>query len=169
MAHPATVRASHQRRSPLGLFGLVCRASQVSETKCAQARAGLSLADVAGHEFSRTFLHFVETGRSRPSQAVLSLIARRTGRPISYFLSAQAQQPRSSGDLATDLMAIAARVRRLISDTGVDGSEYEALKLLELMARRGSQLARVIEHQYLEQAGSRRITLQSKKAVRKAS
>src|SRR5690348_3169972 len=42
----------------------------------ARREAGLSLAQLAGDEVSRTFLHFVEHGRSRPSQAVLALIAR---------------------------------------------------------------------------------------------
>src|SRR5215470_17888054 len=37
----------------------------------ARIEAGLSLAQVAGDDVSRTFIHFVEQGRSRPSQNVL--------------------------------------------------------------------------------------------------
>ena len=51
----------------------------------ARLEAGLSLAQIARDDVSRTFIHFVETGKSRPSQRILALIARRTGKPISYF------------------------------------------------------------------------------------
>lgn len=47
---------------------------------------GLSLAQVAGGNFSRAFLNQVELGRSRPSMRTLQLIADRLHRPIEYFL-----------------------------------------------------------------------------------
>ncbi|TMD38401.1 MAG: helix-turn-helix transcriptional regulator [Chloroflexi bacterium] len=47
---------------------------------------GLSLADVAGKDFSRAFLNQVELGRSRPSMKTLQVIAERLRRPIEYFL-----------------------------------------------------------------------------------
>ncbi len=55
-----------------------------------QARkdADLSLAQVAAGYISRGAIHLIETGRSRPSMQTLELIARRTKRPISYFLAA---------------------------------------------------------------------------------
>ncbi|MGH7776721.1 MAG: tetratricopeptide repeat protein [Candidatus Dormibacterales bacterium] len=52
----------------------------------ARAEAGLSLAQVAAGEVSRTAIHLIETGKSRPSLPTLELIARRTGRPLDYFL-----------------------------------------------------------------------------------
>ena len=53
---------------------------------------GLSLARVAGKEFSRAFLNQVELGRSRPSARTLQIIADRLHRPIEYFL----QDPKDS-------------------------------------------------------------------------
>jgi tetratricopeptide (TPR) repeat protein len=53
---------------------------------------GLSLAAVAGGDFSRAFLNQVELGRSRPSMRILQLIADRLHRPVEYFL----QDPQNS-------------------------------------------------------------------------
>ena len=47
---------------------------------------GLSLAAVAGDDFSRAFLNQVELGRAQPSTQNLRIIARRLQRPIEYFL-----------------------------------------------------------------------------------
>src|SRR5260370_30197507 len=55
--------------------------------KQARSDAGLSLAQVAGGEISRTAIYFVETGKAKPSMETLKLIAERTGRPLDYFLS----------------------------------------------------------------------------------
>lgn len=53
----------------------------------ARIEAGLSLADVAGKEVTRAAIHLVETGKSRPSMDTLTLVAKRTGKPVSYFLA----------------------------------------------------------------------------------
>src|ERR1700681_2780073 len=55
--------------------------------KQARGDAGLSLAQVAGGEISRTAIYFVETGKAKPSMETLKLIAERTGRPLDFFLS----------------------------------------------------------------------------------
>jgi transcriptional regulator with XRE-family HTH domain len=47
---------------------------------------GLTLQQVAGENFSRAFLHQVETGRSQPSTRVLRMIADRLGAPIDYLV-----------------------------------------------------------------------------------
>jgi HTH-type transcriptional regulator, quorum sensing regulator NprR len=52
----------------------------------ARQELGLSLAAVAGSDFSRAFLNQVELGRARPSTQTLRIIARRLQRPIEYFL-----------------------------------------------------------------------------------
>jgi transcriptional regulator with XRE-family HTH domain len=54
-----------------------------------QARqdAKLSLAKLAKGDISRTAVHLVETGKSRPSLSTLKLIAERTGKPLDYFLA----------------------------------------------------------------------------------
>ena len=53
--------------------------------KQARVEAGLSLAQLAGAELSRTAIHLFECGKARPSRRTLELIASRTGRPVSYF------------------------------------------------------------------------------------
>ena len=53
----------------------------------ARQEAGLSLSAVAGTEVTRAAIHLVESGRSRPSMPTLDLIARRTGKPVSFFLA----------------------------------------------------------------------------------
>ncbi len=52
----------------------------------ARQELGLSLAAVAGTDFSRAFLNQVELGRAQPSTQNLRIIARRLQRPIDYFL-----------------------------------------------------------------------------------
>jgi len=65
--------------------------------KQARSDAGLSLAQVAGGEISRTAIYFVETGKAKPSMETLKLIAERTGRPLDYFLSRpSSMEPRST-------------------------------------------------------------------------
>jgi HTH-type transcriptional regulator, quorum sensing regulator NprR len=52
----------------------------------ARQALGLSLAAVAGDDFSRAFLNQVELGRAQPSTQTLRIIARRLQQPIDYFL-----------------------------------------------------------------------------------
>lgn len=61
---------------------------EVREGSVRQARqeANLSLAQVAGDAISRTAIHLIETGRSRPSLETLELIARKTRKPVDFFL-----------------------------------------------------------------------------------
>jgi transcriptional regulator with XRE-family HTH domain len=47
---------------------------------------GMTLAQVAGGDFSRAFLNQVEMGRSQPSTRVLRVIATRLGTPIDYLV-----------------------------------------------------------------------------------
>ena len=47
---------------------------------------GMSLAKVAGGDFSRAFLNQVELGKSQPSTRVLRVIANRLGAPVEYLL-----------------------------------------------------------------------------------
>lgn len=53
----------------------------------ARQAAGLSLAQVAGHEITRQAIHLIETGQTRPSMRSLEIIARRLGIPVSAFLA----------------------------------------------------------------------------------
>jgi tetratricopeptide (TPR) repeat protein len=62
----------------------------IREGSVRQARldARLSLADVAADQVSRTAVHHIENGRTKPSLETLRLIARQTRKPIEYFLLA---------------------------------------------------------------------------------
>src|SRR5260370_580226 len=69
-------------RRPSGLNVIPERVRQ------ARQDAKLSLAQLARGDISRTAIHLVETGKSRPSLTTLKLIAERTGRPLDFFLQA---------------------------------------------------------------------------------
>jgi transcriptional regulator with XRE-family HTH domain len=116
-----------------------------ARVRAARIAAGLSLGQVAGHQVSRTFIHLVEQGRSRPSRAVLALIARRTGKPMDYFRSTASGKAESSNDLATDLSVLASRVRRFLATNPLNEFEREAMKLVEASLHHGASLARAIE------------------------
>src|SRR5712692_2959871 len=61
----------------------------VREGSVEQARreARLTLAQVAGGTVTRTAIHLVEKGRTRPSMETLQQIARQTRKPIEFFLT----------------------------------------------------------------------------------
>ena len=70
---------SRRRRLP----GLAVRPGAIKQ---ARAEAGLSLAQVASGEVSRTAVFLAETGKTRPTLPTIQLIAARTGKPVEYFL-----------------------------------------------------------------------------------
>lgn len=131
-------------RSPRGSGILV----DPLKVRAARVAAGLSLGQVARDDVSRTFLLFVEQGRSRPSKRVLDLIAKRTHRPVNFFLAEQQQDAGASADrtpdLATEMVSVAARLRQLRGDVGRE-VDQEALKLLEVTVRQGAELVRAME------------------------
>jgi len=116
----------------------------------ARREAGLSLAQLAGSDVSRTFIHFVEQGRSRPSQPVLALIARRTGKPISYFLAQPAGDIEPTTNLVDDLTRVADQAGRFSRASGLTKVDREAMKLVELTLRQAASLTKSV------QLGSRR-------------
>ncbi|HEV2968097.1 MAG TPA: tetratricopeptide repeat protein [Candidatus Dormibacteraeota bacterium] len=71
--------------------------------KQARFEAGLSLAQVAAGQISRTAIYFVETGKARPSIETLKLIADRTGRPLDYFLASPSTMESRSSAGTTEL------------------------------------------------------------------
>ena len=85
------------------LKGVEIKAGAVRQ---ARLEAGLSLAGVAGADLTRAAIHLIETGKSRPSMPTLELISRRTGKPLSYFLSLDGGQRASSGAQDARLLAI---------------------------------------------------------------
>jgi tetratricopeptide (TPR) repeat protein/DNA-binding XRE family transcriptional regulator len=91
--------------------------------KQARFEAGLSLAQVAGGEISRTAIYFVETGKAKPSMETLKLIALRTGRPLDYFLSQPStMEPRST--------ASTVEIERLLATGDSAGALADAEALL---------------------------------------
>src|SRR5713226_8328583 len=63
--------------------GVVVREGSVGQ---ARREAGLTLAEVAGGELSRTAIHLIEKGLARPSMETLEHIAHQTGKPMIFFL-----------------------------------------------------------------------------------
>jgi tetratricopeptide (TPR) repeat protein/DNA-binding XRE family transcriptional regulator len=140
--------------------------------KQARADAGLSLAQVAGDEISRTAIYFVETGKAKPSMETLKLIALRTGRPLDYFLSKPStMEPRSSAGTAEveRLITMGDPTGALAAGDALLGNERDpdvAARIKYLMAtahlrlnqwvqaRRLASTARV----YFEQAGDMLMT-----------
>lgn len=53
----------------------------------ARREARLTLAQVAAGKLTRTAIHLIEKGRTRPSMETLQLIARQTRKPIEFFLT----------------------------------------------------------------------------------
>src|SRR5260370_151562 len=93
----------------------------------AQARreAGLTLAQVAGDRLSRTAIHLIEKGRTRPSMETLQQIARLTRKPIEFFLT-----PDSPSAL-TERQSQLRELERLTSVRELDGVVDLRTSLLE--------------------------------------
>jgi len=111
----------------------------------ARLEAGLSLAELAGDDVSRTFIHFVEHGRSRPSPAVLALIARRTHKPVSYFMAESTADSGDGTDLAADLTRVGERVRKFAAVNRLNKVEREAMNLIAVTLRQGAELTRSVQ------------------------
>ena len=131
--------------------GLPVDPERVREARLA---AGLSLGDLAGDDVSRTFIHFVEHGRSRPSRRVLELIAERTGRPVGYFLT---HERPDSGEVPTEnisaeLSALATRIRRFVRSRRLNKVDREAMTLIEVTVRQAATVASAVQGR----GGSRR-------------
>ncbi len=131
--------------------GLPVDPERVREARLA---AGLSLGDLAGDDVSRTFIHFVERGRSRPSRRVLELIAERTGRPLSYFLTHERPEPPDApvASIGAELSAVATHVRRYVKSRRLNKVDREAMTLIEVTVRQAAVVASAIQ----TRGGSRR-------------
>jgi len=64
--------------------GVEIRSGSVEQ---ARREARLTLAQVAAGKLTRTAIHLIEKGRTRPSMETLQLIARQTRKPIDFFLT----------------------------------------------------------------------------------
>lgn len=91
---------------------------------------GLTLAQVAGNDFSRAFLNQVEMGRSQPSTRVLRIIASRLGAQLDYLVEG------AEGGLERELAIERARLAL------ARGRPHRALELLHQGLDERSQLGR---------------------------
>lgn len=114
-----------------------------SRVRAARLAAGLSLADIASGQVSRTQIYFVEHGKSRPSQRVLELIARRTRKPVRFFVVSKPAAPEPP--LSDKLSALAKHVRRFGGRRDLNHAEREAIKLIEVNLRQAALVARSLE------------------------
>lgn len=65
-------------------------------------RLKMTQAELAGDDFTKSFISQIEKGQTRPSLRSLQVIAKRLGRPVSYFL-AEEEVPSKSPNLASTL------------------------------------------------------------------
>jgi len=109
----------------------------VREGSVEQARreARLTLAQVAGSKLTRTAIHLIEKGRTRPSMETLQQIARQTRKPIDFFLTPGSPSPLTERQAQLRELERLTAVRELqkVVDMGVSlleqawGSEDAAL------------------------------------------
>lgn len=100
--------------------------------KQARAEAGLSLAQLGKGHVTAPAIYLVETGRTRPSLPTLEHIARRTGKPVEFFLA----EPAGAVD---DTQASLIELEALVAD----GRNHEAIKLGTSLLERSSSAFRL--------------------------
>jgi tetratricopeptide (TPR) repeat protein len=103
--------------------------------KQARSEAGLSLAQLGKGHVTAPAIYLIETGRTRPSLPTLEHIARRTGKPVEFFL---AEPAGSADDAQTSLLELEVMV--------ADGRQEEAIALGTSLLDRGKsafQLGRI--------------------------
>src|SRR5206468_6838050 len=76
----AEARPARRRRLP----GVNLKQGVVKQ---ARLEAGLSLAQLGKGHVTAPAIYLIETGRTRPSLPTLEHIARRTGKPLEFFLA----------------------------------------------------------------------------------
>src|SRR5437660_4848420 len=106
--------------------GVAVRAGSVEQ---ARREARLTLAQVAGGKLTRTAIHLIEKGRTRPSMETLQQIARQTHKPIEYFLNPDAPAALTEGQ---------SQLRELERLTAVRDLDHVVEMGLTLLAQRWS-------------------------------
>ncbi len=102
--------------------GVEIRAGSVEQ---ARREARLTLAQVAGGKLTRTAIHLIEKGRTRPSMETLQLIARQTHKPIDFFLTAE------SSSVLTERQAQLRELERLTAVRQLEAVIQMGTSLLE--------------------------------------
>jgi transcriptional regulator with XRE-family HTH domain len=92
----------------------------------------MSLAQLGKGHVTAPAIYLIETGRTRPSLPTLEHIARRTGKPVEFFL---AEPAGASDDSQATLLELEAMV--------ADGRNHEAIALGLSLLERGSSAFRL--------------------------
>jgi tetratricopeptide (TPR) repeat protein len=100
--------------------------------KQARLEAGLSLAQLGKGQVTAPAIYLIETGRTRPSLPTLEHIARRTGKPVEYFL---AEPSGSNDDSQARLLELEAMVE--------DGRNDEAIQAGQTLLERAPSAFRL--------------------------
>ena len=129
---------ARERRGP----GLAVDPERV---RLARLEAGLSLSAVAGDEISRTFVHQIERGVSRPSLDVLKLIARRTGKPLDYFVPGSGSRHITHAELSSELTRALDLVTRIAATKHQRAEVRRTVRSVAVALRRAIALARALE------------------------
>ncbi len=107
----------------------------------ARLELGMSQSQLAGKEMTRAFISLLETGRCNASPETLRIIARRLGKPISYF---REEDPAEDQTCRTAEVVLRGADRAL-AENRID----DAL----LQARNGIELAQIADRPDLEARG----------------
>jgi tetratricopeptide (TPR) repeat protein len=100
--------------------------------KQARVEAGLSLAQLGKGHVTAPAIYLIETGRTRPSLPTLEHIARRTGKPVEFFLA----EPAGAAD---DTQASLLELEVLVAD----GRNDDAIALGAALLERGTSAFRL--------------------------
>ncbi|HYU62266.1 MAG TPA: tetratricopeptide repeat protein [Verrucomicrobiae bacterium] len=100
--------------------------------KQARMESGLSLAQLGKGHVTAPAIYLIETGRTRPSLPTLEHIARRTGKPVEFFL---AEATGAADETQASLITLEALV--------ADGRHQEAVTLGLSLLERGSSAFRL--------------------------
>ena len=106
--------------------------------KQARQESGLSLAQVGKGHVTAPAIYLIETGRTRPSLPTLEHIARRTNKPVEFFLADPGGTSDSSQAALADLEAMVG-----------DGRYHEAIALGRSLLELGSSAHRLGRIRYL--------------------
>ena len=113
----------------------------------ARTERGLSLADLAGTEVSRAFIHQLEQGLAKPSVQILEMIANRTGKSIDFFTSGTHTPASPVPDMASELISMSKRVERLASTLTLSDANREAFRIVINNLRHGARLIAAVRRE----------------------
>lgn len=119
--------------------------------RAARLGAGLSQRQLCGEEITRNMLSLIENGSARPSMKTLEYLARKLGKPLSYFLDAHAEEKQTLGESWVILNRAEEALhqgrqelaRELLEKEDFSQSELERKRLLLLSRLPGADFAEI--------------------------